>query len=129
MKPPQLDFERLDAAWPRGRTAERAEIGRQREDPLSGILARDRIVTARAETLADAAVQLRRLVVMAEETPRPRALLSSPDVRGHWPCSGGAFLVPESGLRTQAELLLGKPTLIQRLLKPNVPIQRTAICI
>ncbi len=43
---------------------------------LSGIAAlRDRIVTARAETLADAAVQLRRLVVMAEEVPWPRALL------------------------------------------------------
>ena len=43
-----LEFERLDEAWPRGRTAiERAEIGRQREDALSGIVAlRDRIVTA-----------------------------------------------------------------------------------
>jgi len=68
-----LEFERLDEAWPRGRTAiERAEIGRQREDALSGIAAlRDRIVTARAETLADAAVQLRCLAVMAEEDPRP----------------------------------------------------------
>ncbi len=58
-----LDFERLYETWPRGRTAiERAEIGRHREDALSGIVAlRDRIVTARAETLADAAVQLRRL--------------------------------------------------------------------
>ncbi len=58
-----LYFERLDEAWPKGRTAiERAEIGRHREDALSGIVAlRDRIVTARAETLADAAVQLRRL--------------------------------------------------------------------
>ncbi len=56
-----LDFECLDEAWPRGRTAiERAEIGRQREDAPSGIVAlRQRIVTARAETLADAAVQLR----------------------------------------------------------------------
>ena len=58
-----LYFERLDEAWPHGHTAiERAEIGRHREDALSGIVAlRDRIVTARAETLADAAVQLRRL--------------------------------------------------------------------
>ena len=57
-----LALERLDEAWPRGRTAiERAEIGRQREDVRSGAVAlRDRIVTARAETLADAAVQLRR---------------------------------------------------------------------
>ena len=57
-----LDFERLDEAWPRGRTAiERAEIGRQREDALSRIVAlRDLIVTTRAETLADAAVQFRR---------------------------------------------------------------------
>ncbi len=57
-----LDFERLGEAWPRGRTAiERAEIGRHCEDALSGIVALwNRIVTARAETLADAAVQLRR---------------------------------------------------------------------
>ena len=42
------------------------------EDALSGIVAlRDRIITARAETLADAAVQLRCLVVMADEEPRP----------------------------------------------------------
>ena len=68
-----LDFNRLDTAWPCGRTAiERAEIGRRREDTLSEIDAlQDRIVTARAETLADAAVQLRRLVVMADEEPRP----------------------------------------------------------
>ncbi len=65
-----LAFEHLDEAWPRGRTAiERAEIGRQRDlEALSGIVAlRDRIVTARAETQADAAVQLRRLVVEAQE--------------------------------------------------------------
>ncbi len=63
-----LDFDFLDEVWPRGRTAiERAGIGRQREDALSGIVAlRDRIVTARAETLVDAAVQLRRLAVEAE---------------------------------------------------------------
>ena len=35
-----------------------------------------------AETLADAAVQLRRLVVMAEEEPRPHALLASPGAPG-----------------------------------------------
>ncbi len=38
---PALDWrlaERLDAAWPRGRSAiERAEIGRQRKDALTGI--------------------------------------------------------------------------------------------
>ena len=33
-----LAFERLDEAWPRGRAViERAEIGRQRKDALSGI--------------------------------------------------------------------------------------------
>ncbi len=49
-----LDFELLDEAWPRGRTAtERAEIGRQREDALFEIVTlRQRIVTARAETKA-----------------------------------------------------------------------------
>ncbi len=45
-----LAFERLGAAWPRGRTViERAEIDRQPKDALSGIVAlRQRIVTARA---------------------------------------------------------------------------------
>ncbi len=39
-----LAFERLDEAWPLGRTAvERAEIGQQREDARSGAVAlRDR---------------------------------------------------------------------------------------
>ena len=79
-----LAFETMDAAWPKGRTAnEHTEIGRQREDALFGIAAlRDRIVTARAETLADAAAQLWRLVVMADEEPRLHALLAPPDVRG-----------------------------------------------
>ncbi len=64
---------RRNAAWPHApHVLDRAEIGRHREDALSGIVAlRDRIVTARAETLADATVQLRRLVVMADEAPRP----------------------------------------------------------
>ena len=46
-----LAFERLDEAWPRGRTAiERAEIGRQREDALSEIASlRTRIATGRAD--------------------------------------------------------------------------------
>ncbi len=49
-----LDFDRLDEAWPRGRTAiDRAAIGRQREDALFEIVTlRQRIVTARAETKA-----------------------------------------------------------------------------
>ncbi len=50
-----LAFERLDEAWPRGRTAiERAETGRQREDALSGIVAlRDRFgrLVSRADFL------------------------------------------------------------------------------
>ncbi len=52
-----LTFELLDEAWPKGRIAvERADTGRRSEDALSGIVALgDRIVTARAETLADAA--------------------------------------------------------------------------
>ncbi len=78
-----LDFERLDAAWPKGATAiERARIGREREEALSDICAlRQRIAGARAETLADAAAQLRRLVVMTEAGPQVRALLALPDVR------------------------------------------------
>ena len=50
-----------------------------------GELDRDRykgIASARAETLADAMMQFRRLAVMAEETPRPRARLASPGVCG-----------------------------------------------
>ncbi len=57
-----LDFETMDAAWPRGRIAiERADTGRQREDALSGIAAIQYCIAhGRAETLADAAVQFRR---------------------------------------------------------------------
>ena len=83
------------SAWTRPGTAiERAGIGRQREDALSGIVAlRNRIVTARAETLADAAVQLRRrpgdLTKLNLSSPerkveesRQHALPTSPDARG-----------------------------------------------
>ncbi len=84
-----LDFERLDAAWPRGRTAiERAEIGRQREDALYEIASlRTRIATGRADTLADAAVQLRRLEVMVHEEPRSHALMALTAGRLTTPCS------------------------------------------
>ena len=78
-----LGFDRLDEAWPKGATAvERAEIGRRREEALSEIVSlHQHIVAGRAETLADAAAQLRRLVVIAQERPDPRALLSSPGAR------------------------------------------------
>ena len=78
-----LEFERLDDAWPRGRNAiKRAEIGRRREETLSEIVTlHQRIVAGRAETLADAAAQLRRLVVMADERPEPHALLAPPSAR------------------------------------------------
>ncbi len=79
-----LEFERLDAAWPKGRTAiERAKIGRRREDALSEIATlRHRIATGRAQTLADAAVQLRRLVAEADtEGSSLRGLLGEPDMR------------------------------------------------
>ena len=78
-----LDFERLDAAWPKGATAiERARIGREREEALAEILAlRSRIATAHAETLADAAAQLRRLAAMTEADAQSRTLLALPDVR------------------------------------------------
>ncbi len=78
-----LDFERLDDAWPRGRTAiERAEIGRQRSVALLDVETLQlRIMRARAATLADAAVQLRRLMVSADVEPRPHALLAPPDAR------------------------------------------------
>ncbi len=78
-----LDFERLDEAWPRGRNAiERAEIGRRREEALPEIVTlHQRIVAGHAETLADAAAQLRRLVVMADERPTAHALLAPPSAR------------------------------------------------
>ncbi len=79
------EFERLDAAWPKGCTAvERAEIGREREEALSEIAAlRGRIATGRAATLADAAAQLRRLAVEADtEGPNLSGLLGEPDMRG-----------------------------------------------
>ncbi len=76
-----LAFERLDEAWPRGRTAiERAEIGRHREDALSGI-----------EALAAPAAGQRlnqteppspeTLEVRKAEEPEPHALLAPPDAR------------------------------------------------
>ncbi len=79
-----LEFERLDGAWPRGRAAiERAGIGRRREEALCEIQSfRQRIATGRAETLADAAVQLRRLAAEAEDEPQLHALMALPDARG-----------------------------------------------
>ena len=58
-----LDFERLDDTWPKGATAvERAEICRQRSVALLDVeTLQQRIMFARAATLADAAAQLRRL--------------------------------------------------------------------
>ena len=78
-----LKFERLDDAWPCGQTAlERAEIGRRREEALSEIVTlHQRIVTGRAKTLADAAAQLRRLAVLADERPDAHALLTPPSAR------------------------------------------------
>ncbi len=79
-----LRFEELSEAWPKGATAvERAEIGRRRSVALLDVeTLQQRIMRARAATLADAAVQLRRLAVMADAEPRPHALLASPDARG-----------------------------------------------
>ena len=76
-----LDFDRLDDEWPKGATAlVRAKIGRQHSDALSDIADLEkRIFEARAETLDDAAVQLRRLVAVMDEIDT-RRLLSSPGV-------------------------------------------------
>ena len=80
-----LCLERLDEAWPRERTApERAEIGRQRSIALLDVeTLQQRIMRARAESLDDAAVLLRRLVALADadEAPNPRRLFAEPDVR------------------------------------------------
>ncbi len=66
-----------------GSAIERAKIGRRREEALSEIMAlRHRIATGRAETLADAAVQLRRLAVEADtEGPSLSGLFGEPDMR------------------------------------------------
>ncbi len=81
-----IRFDELDEAWPHGRTAlERAQIGRQRKEALCEIVTlRQRIVTGRAETVADAAVQLRRLAAMTEveDSTSLHSLLATPDVRG-----------------------------------------------
>ena len=80
-----LAFERLDEAWPHGRTAlERTEIGRRRSIALLDVeTLQQRILRAQAATLADAAVLLRRLVALADadEAPNPRRLFAEPDVR------------------------------------------------
>ena len=74
-----LDFERFDEAWPRSRSAlDRAEIGRRREEALSDIMSlRHNIAASEAVTLADAAVQLRRLKVMDEDDLKP-VIFSAP---------------------------------------------------
>jgi hypothetical protein len=55
-----LDFEALDSAWSNGATAlARGGIGRRREDALAEIAGlQQNIIQGRAESLADAAVQL-----------------------------------------------------------------------
>ena len=64
---------RRNAAWPHApHVLDRAKIGCERQDTLSKISGlQERIIEAWAITIEDAAVQLRRLVVMAEEVPRP----------------------------------------------------------
>ncbi|MCZ6844915.1 MAG: hypothetical protein O7F69_03360 [Alphaproteobacteria bacterium] len=77
-----LEFARLDDEWPKGATALiRAKIGRRHSDALSDIAELEkRIFEARAESLDDAAVQLRRLAAVMDEIDT-RRLLSSPGVR------------------------------------------------
>ena len=77
-----LEFARLDDEWPKGATALiRAKIGRQHSEALSDIAELEkRIFEARAESLDDAAVQLRRLAAVMDEID-VRKLLSSPGVR------------------------------------------------
>ncbi len=61
-----LEYESLSQAWPKEpHTVARAEIGRKVEDALGRIYELHRAITrAQAETLPDAAVQLRRLAVL-----------------------------------------------------------------
>ncbi len=63
-----VEFEVLSEAWPKApRAVDRARIGREHSQALDkiGRLQR-RITVARAETLADAAVQLRRLEAIVD---------------------------------------------------------------
>ncbi len=67
-----LDLDRLQRERPRApRVLQRAEMGRQIDDALAEIRELERqIALARASTLADAAVQLRRLAAWIDgETP------------------------------------------------------------
>ncbi len=61
-----VEYESLSLAWPKEPHAvARAEIGRQVEDALGRIYELHRAITrAQAETLPDAAVQLRRLAAL-----------------------------------------------------------------
>ena len=61
-----VEYESLSQAWPKEpHVVARAEIGRQVEDALGRIYELHRAITrAQAETLPDAAVQLRRLAAL-----------------------------------------------------------------
>ncbi len=75
-----LDLDRLQRERPRvPRALRRAEIGRQIDDALNEIRELERqIALARASTLADAAVQLRRLAAwIAGGNEVPARLLAS----------------------------------------------------
>ncbi len=63
-----MDFELLSETWPRApRAVDRARIGREHSQALDEIGAlQQRITVSRALTLADAAVQLRRLEAIVD---------------------------------------------------------------
>ncbi len=74
-----IEYDDLEAAWPKepGAVA-RAEIGRQVEDALGRIYELHRAITrAQAETLPDAAVQLRRLAVLLDVESVPATSLQA----------------------------------------------------
>ncbi len=75
-----VQFEILSEAWPVApRAVDRASIGREHSLALDAIGALQRRITVvRAETLADAAVQLRRLGAMAgDDDPEMMLLVAS----------------------------------------------------
>ncbi len=63
-----VQFELLSEAWPKApRAVDRASIGREHSQALDKIGSLQyRIIVLRAETLADAAVQLRRLEAIVD---------------------------------------------------------------
>ncbi len=85
-----IEYEALSAAWPRGRTAmERYRIGKRHEQTLARIAELEAaIASAKAVTLEDAAVQLRRVLARLHDASLKALVLSALGAVGSCECSG-----------------------------------------